>query len=470
MGMECRATDGVTHLRNGLKAYREEADFDRTISELREAVRLGLDQRADLIQAHLYLGFAHIGKGQRMAAEAEFAKAIKVDPAMDLDPKLHATKIVAVFNETKERLVDSLTIVSVPGGAEVYLNGEDLGITPLKLNNVLIGEHTLKVVKEYFQPKELKIQVEKGKDNRITARLDKMEMELLITSQPLEAAVYVAEEYKGRTPLSLKVVLDQELTVKLAKEEFLDKKLSLKMTEAGVIVSGMVDVVPVKNGVGRVQISLNPAPLPGSLSITSDPPNATVHLDGIDAGETPLTIDKVTHGIRRLRVTMQGFTSVTKKIEVISGQKAAVEIVLGGRLHILSVPGNAQVFMDEEYMGVTPFRTGRIPAGSCQLRFAKDKHKDKLNTVVVERGQDKEVNIRLLPVKGSIAVSSDPPGAAVYLDGEIKGDTPVFIYGAMIGQYSLKLVKPGCDDWQKQITVEALKISWQFAKLKRKRN
>ena len=43
MGIECRAADGKTHLNNGLRIYREEADFEGAISELQEAIKLGLD-------------------------------------------------------------------------------------------------------------------------------------------------------------------------------------------------------------------------------------------------------------------------------------------------------------------------------------------------------------------------------------------------------------------------------------------
>lgn len=470
--MECPAADGKTHLNDGLSAYLEAADFEKAVSELQEAIRLGLDDQDDLIQAYLYVAFAYIGMGQRMPAEAEFEKAIKLNPALSLDPELYSTKTITVFNGTKDRLVDSLTIVSVPGGAEVYLDdaGSDAdpapaGITPLKLS-ALIGEHTLRVVKEYFQPKVLVIRVEKGRDNRVQVQLDKSQIELRVTSQPPEAAVYVAKDYKGNTPLSVKMILDQELTIKLAKEEFLGKELKVILTETGFSVSGMDDIVPIEDGVGSIQIALKAAPPPGSLRIISDPPEAIIYLDGINMGETPLTIAKITPGTRRIRASMSGFISVTQKVEVVSDKETAVEFALGGQLHIMSIPGGAQVFIDEEYVGLTPFRTGRLPTGSHQLRLAKDQHKERISAAVVERGKQREVNIRLLPVKGSIVVSSDPPGAVVYLDDESKGNTPVFIYGVMVGKHSLKLVKQGYEDQEKQITVEELKVLWQSEKLR----
>ncbi len=476
---ECHSDDGEVHLKNGLRAYKKEADFDRAISELQEAVRLGLSDRSDLIQAHLYLGFAYIGSGKKPAAEIEFAKAIKLDPTLKLDPNRHSTKVIDIFNPMRDNLVDSLTVISVPGGAEVYLDvmggGSELvhvGITPLTLNNVLIGERNLRVVKEYFQSKALKITVKKGADNRVQAQLDKAEIELRIISQPSEAVVYVADEAgsqtqpQGMTPVSLKAVLGQELAIKLAKEEFLNKELKVKLTETGIIVSGMEEAIPLKGGIGTIQVALVPAPPPGSLQVTSDPTGAMVRLDGITLGDTPLTIAKVTPGTRRLRVSMSGFASVTSKVEIVSDQETAVQVVLGGVLNISSIPSDAQAFIDGKYVGLTPFKTARIPAGSHQLRLTREKYKDRSSAVIVEKGRDKEVNIRLLPAKGSIAVSSDPPGAVVYLDGESKGDTPLFIYGVIVGQHSLRLMKPGYEDQEKQLTVEELKVSWQFGKLK----
>ena len=465
--MECWA-DPRTHLENGLRAYKEEADFSKAISELQEAIRLGLKDRSDLIQAHLHLGFAYIGMAERQAAEIEFAKAIRLDSALELDPERHSAKIITVFNGMRERLLDALTVISVPGGAEVYLDSVKVGVTPLTLNSVLIGQRTVRIVRKYYKPRALNVQVAKGKDNRVQAQLDKAEVELRITSQPPEAVVYITGQPQPHpsTPVSLKAVLDQELSIKLAKEEFHSKQLKIKLTAAGVIVSDTEGIIPLKNGIGSVHVVLEAAPPPGSLQIISDPPGATVRLDGIDKGKTPLNIARVTPGNRRLRISLAGFASVTKKVEVVSDQKTEVRVELGGRLHILSIPDGAQVYINEKYAGLTPLRTERISSGSHQLRLAAEKHKDRRSAVIVEKGQEKEVSFRLLKAKGSIAVSSDPPGVAVYLDGKNKGNTPLFIYGVVVGRHSLKLTGPGYEDWENQITVEESKVLWRFRKLK----
>jgi tetratricopeptide (TPR) repeat protein len=357
----CLAEDGKPYLERGLKAYNKDADFDKTIAELQKAIELGLNDQADLIQARLYLGFAYIGKGQRINAVVEFAKVIHLDPELNLDPKIYSSKIVTVFNETKQSLTDSLTVISTPGGADVYLDGKKVGATPLKLNSVVVGDHILKVVKEFFQPKELNFRIDKGEDNRVQVQLDKLDIEVRLASNPPEAIVYVLGKPIGKTPLLLKLSLDKEINVKLAKEEFLDRELKIKLSSGGITIYGTNDVFPIKDGIGEILVELSPAPIPGSLKITSIPSDAIIYLDGMEVGKTPLVIAKVTPGNREVRAIIQDFDNATQKVEIVSNKEMSVEFILGGLISLSSVPDGAQVSMLElRHSKLTGSRSVRI--------------------------------------------------------------------------------------------------------------
>jgi hypothetical protein len=465
MATVCLAEDGKPYLERGLKAYTKDADFDKTIAELQKAIELGLKDQADLIQARLYLGFAYVGKGQRINAVVEFAKVIHLDPELNLDPRVYSSKIVTVFDETKQSLTDSLTVISTPGGADVYLDGKKVGVTPLKLKSIVTGDHVLKVVKEFFQPKEMDFRIDKGEDNRVQVQLDKAEVEVRLTSNPPEAIVYVSGKPTGKTPLLLKVSLDKEINVKLAKEGFLDRDLKIKLSSGGITLYGANNVFPIKDGVGEVPVELSSAPIPGSLNVVSIPSDAIIYLDGIEVGKTPLDIAKVTPGNREVRAVIKDFDNVTKKVEIVSNEKTSIGFVLGGVISFSSVPDNAQVSIDGKYSGVTPFKTGRLPIGSHLIKFSKEKFKDKSLTVLLEREQEKELNIRLLEQKGSLYISSDPSGATIYLDGEPKGNTPLFIYGLSIGEHSIKLTKTGSSGSEAKISIEENELSWYFGRL-----
>jgi len=459
------ADDARVHLEKGLRAYNRDADFDKAINELQKAIELGLSERSDMVQAHLHLGFAYIGLGSRISAVVEFAKAINLDPALDLDPKIYSGKIVSAFNETKASLVDSLTVISTPGEAEVYIDGQKSGITPLKLNSVLAREHILMIVKEFYKPKILDIRVGKGEENRVQVTLEKADLDLRIHTQPSEAAVYVSGKLIGKTPLSIKAFLDQELDIRLAKEEYLDKSLKVKITPSGASISEPGKIFPIKDNSGDINVELLPSPAPGSLSVISEPSGAGVYLDGIAIGNTPLIVPKVTPGGRELRVSIPSFDSLIQKVEIIGDKETSVNAILGGEINISSFPQGAQVYIDGVYSGLTPIKTDSIPTGSHQIRLAKERYTDREVTVILERGQEKELNIRLIPMKGSIAISSDPPDMEVYLDDEFKGNTPIFIYGVIAGQHKLKYQKNGFYQ-EKIVTVREYEVLWQFFRQK----
>ena len=472
LSVNCYSDDGKPHLNRGLQAYQA-ADFDRTISELDEAIRLGLSDKDDLIKAYLYLGFAYIAKNQRLHAEVEFGKAIKLEPTLNLDPKIYSSKIISVFNYVRERLIDNITVLSDPGEADVFIDEKKVGVTPLRLDNILTGNHILTVVKEFYQSKSLEIEVVKGFENRFQIDLEKKEVSLLIDSQPTGASVYMAAKDgyedmpQGTTPHTINLVLDQEKSIKLTKAEFLDKAINIKLTYEGFKISDLADLVQIKNDIGNITIKLDLAPPPGILKITADPLGAIVYIDGISVGESPITIN-ATPGTRNIRVSALGFPSVVRKIEIFSDKESLIHAMLGGTLFITSIPDKAQVFINNEYKGVTPYKTDTIPAGTYQIRLAKDKYRDNVSTVIVEREQEKELNIRLQSLKGSIAVSSEPSGANVFIDGQLRGKTPILIYGVTVGQHLLRLVEQNHEVWQKQINVEEHKITWQFGNLAKK--
>lgn len=461
---QCFAEEGKSYLESGIKAYNKDADFDKTISEIKKAIQIGLKDKSDQIQAHLHLGFAYIAKGKRIDAVVEFAKAINLDPEINLDPKTYSSKIISVFNETKQSLVDSLTVVSNPGGADVFLDGKKVGVTPVKISGVLVGERSLTIVKDYYQPKSLTVQVYKAEENRVEVQLEKAEVEIMLNSMPTESTVYIDNNPLGKTPLSLKISLDKELNVKLSKEEYLDKELKIRLLPNGVNI-GTDKFFAVEDNIADVTVELTPAPAPGSLKIITLPPDAIAYLDGIEIGKTPLTIPKVTPGNREIRVSIPNFDNLTKKVSVVSNKETVVEILLGGIINFSSVPSDAQIYLDGKYLGQTPFKSDRLPIGSHQVRFTKEKYKDKNITAILERGQEMEVNVRLIPQKGSLAISSDPTEAEVYLDGKLKGKTPLTIYGLLIGKYSLKIIKPGYEDYSDTVDIGENDLSWHFAKL-----
>lgn len=61
------------------------------------------------------------------------------------------------------------------------------------------------------------------------------------------------------------------------------------------------------------------APTLATLTLESDVPGASVFLDRQFVGNTPLTLDKLEPGAKRLQLTATGFDSVQKTVELVAG-------------------------------------------------------------------------------------------------------------------------------------------------------
>lgn len=81
------------------------------------------------------------------------------------------------------------------------------------------------------------------------------------------------------------------------------------------------------------------APTLASLTLESDVPGASVFIDRQFVGNTPLTLDRLEPGTRRLQLSATGFDSVQKSIDLVPGpNKVTVrlkEVILNTRVPVV---------------------------------------------------------------------------------------------------------------------------------------
>ena len=64
-------------------------------------------------------------------------------------------------------------------------------------------------------------------------------------------------------------------------------------------------------------------PISTALILTSDPSGARVVVDGIGRGTTPVTVQNLTSGVRRVRVIKDGFVSLEREVRIGTGREPA---------------------------------------------------------------------------------------------------------------------------------------------------
>lgn len=127
-------------------------------------------------------------------------------------------------------------------------------------------------------------------------------------------------------------------------------------------------------------------------------------------------------------------------------------------LAVNSVQGNTNVFVNDKLLGTTPFYSNAIKSGNVEVSIRNDDRTFDIN-LNLEPNTETILNRELGPnrdfgagdtvwverSKGtpSMSVISDPVGALVKLDGEVKGETPITINNIKVGEHDLEISKDG---------------------------
>jgi hypothetical protein len=140
-------------------------------------------------------------------------------------------------------------------------------------------------------------------------------------------------------------------------------------------------------------------------------------------------------------------------IILIVALKKPAKAVTGGFLLQTDPPG-VEVFSNGQRVGVTPYAMNGLPPGPQTYRLKTPASEGSV-TVTVEAGLTKTNSVSLSPRTGTLSLSSDPPGAEVWVDGQPKGPTPLNNLTVEAGQKQLMFKYPGLAATQASCTVSA---------------
>jgi hypothetical protein len=114
----------------------------------------------------------------------------------------------------------SLEFVSEPSGARVSLDGREIGDTPLTVSRVSSGEHTVRITKDEYIVHEERIDLKGAERRTIQALLKKTAGELLVSTEPEDAEIYIDGKAVGRSPYENKLLSPGSHKVKIVKEGY----------------------------------------------------------------------------------------------------------------------------------------------------------------------------------------------------------------------------------------------------------
>lgn len=125
-----------------------------------------------------------------------------------------------------------------------------------------------------------------------------------------------------------------------------------------------------------------------------------------------------------------------------------------GFLIVESSPSDAEVWLDDEWLGNTPF-SKKYPIGTkVQYSVKKQLHHSEVGVATVTEAQTK-LNVALKPAYGSLQVKSAPAGAVVYMDAEAQpvGTTPFTLEQVASGSHKLRFQMPMYETANREVVV-----------------
>jgi PEGA domain len=124
-------------------------------------------------------------------------------------------------------------------------------------------------------------------------------------------------------------------------------------------------------------------------------------------------------------------------------------------LQVSSEPADSSVSVDGQYLGKTPFSTDTLPAGTHTITVSRFGYASYSTSASLVNGGITVVNATLPIETGELAITTDPSGANVSIDGKYAGISPSTVTGMMPGNHTISVTKDGYNPSEQQVTITA---------------
>ena len=264
---------------------------------------------------------------------------------------------------------------------------------------------------------------------------------LEVSSNPSGAEVYLNDEFIGYTPITVDNLYPgiHYVRLEMSGYESWEKIFEIKEGETTYISQNL------DSSVGE------------AYSINTEPDGAEIYIDGVFYGYSDTVLNNLPTGQHEVTLVLDGYTDYRKIIYIQEGMSQSLTHVFEplpttGTVILKSTPSDAEVYMNNEYMGTTTLTLEEVEPGTYNVLIKKTGYEDWEGVVEVERGKISDVSAELTAIRVAVLINTVPEGATVVFDGEEAGDTPVE-FQAEQGEHDLVITKFGYADLTTSIDV-----------------
>ncbi len=353
-----------------------------------------------------------------------------------IEHPLYETKTgVFVIKDKKEQLTVSLTpaygylsFSSTPTGAEVTMNGKLLGRTPFKSEALREGTYRVKTSLATYSEDVREVTVVRGQTQEVAIPLDATFGYMEVNTTPEKGAdVYINDMKVGKTPYRSNKLAEGTYKLKVIQQMYDPQERKVQ------IVKGQTQ-----------QIVMNMDAAFAEVAIRSEQPRAAIYVNNEKKGVGEWK-GRLTEGFYQISSRMESHRDGTKSVEIKAGIPQTIVIpaptAIYGTLNITSEPTDGVIRIDGKEMGRTPELISNVLIGERKIEIERQGCAVVSQTVMIEEGKVKDLNIRLSQGK-EIALETYAP-ATIEIDGVDVGNAS-FKGMLSYGEHTLK-VKESAD-------------------------
>ena len=201
-------------------------------------------------------------------------------------------------------------------------------------------------------------------------------------------------------------------------------------------------------------------PITGLVLIQSAPDGAEIEIGGAHKGKAPVLLTDLPLGRYRVKASANGFVSREAEFQVENRIPQQVKVTLtsdSATLVIASTPVGASVTVNGLSRGTTPCTVDRLPSGENRVVISMQDYAPYQQDIKLQAGVEQKIDVPLTALPAGLSIISTPPGARVFLNEKIRGQTPLSIDKIETGNYTIRAELEGYESQSSTVEIERAK-------------
>jgi hypothetical protein len=308
------------------------------------------------------------------------------------------------------RVAGSLLVAGDVPGADVLVDGVARGVTPLVVDNLDPGVHTVEIRAKELPAWAQTIMVKGGERTTVSPTIRPQKAatgSLRVLSNVEGAQVLLDGEAIGKVPADAPEVAPGTHILEVIAPKYQSKAQEV------VIEAGQKRVV-------RIELAAVPEKTPvGTLRVTSVVPGSVIYVDGAQVGGSPYERADLSVGEHFVTVEAPGYKKWQSSAKLEAGKRA--ELVADLRpisaLTVRSEVAGAVVKLDGSVIGKTPsVESGELGAGAHELVVTLDGYATYAEKLVLQPGETRKIDVKLEKLPPGLAAMTPGSGTVSRVD------------------------------------------------------